>query len=392
MARLKGTHEGTVPGEDVVVARVDPGQLTGFTIVLTSDRRTDELANGFTRRGAEVMLAPVMRIVPLEEDEELIAATRAVIENPPDDVVVTTAIGFRGWVEAADTVGLAPRLLQTLARARLLVRGPKARGAVRAAGLSEQYVAPTEMSAEVVEHLIDQGVTGRRVVVQLHGYTDEPLLERLTEAGAQVRTVPVYRWGASPAPEAVRRAIEAVAAASVDAVVFTSAPGSEAFLEAARAAGRYDEVVAALSSRVVAAAVGDVTANPLRAAGIEPLVPDRWRLGALIRSVAEHLATHQVQQVSTAGGVLHLRGRQVLLDDTELPLSPAPLAMLRVLADRPGEVVDRHRLLAALPGAADLHAVEMAVTRLRAALGRPGVVQTVVKRGYRLCVDNGTCG
>jgi uroporphyrinogen-III synthase len=37
-----------------------------------------------------------------------------------------------------------------------------------------------------------------------------------------------------------------------------------------------------------------------------------------------------------------------------------------------------------LPGATDLHAVEVAIARLRAGLGCTGVVETVVKRGYRL--------
>lgn len=36
---------------------------------------------------------------------------------------------------------------------------------------------------------------------------------------------------------------------------------------------------------------------------------------------------------------------------------------------------------------ADEHAVEMAVARLRRGLGRPGIVETVVKRGYRLACD-----
>ena len=48
-------------------------------------------------------------------------------------------------------------------------------------------------------------------------------------------------------------------------------------------------------------------------------------------------------------------------------------------------VVSRPDLLAELSGGGDAHAVEMAVTRLRAALGAP-VVETVVKRGYRLAV------
>jgi DNA-binding response OmpR family regulator len=64
-------------------------------------------------------------------------------------------------------------------------------------------------------------------------------------------------------------------------------------------------------------------------------------------------------------------------------LAPGPMAVLRELAHRPGHVVGRPELIASLPGGGDGHAVEMAVTRLRAALGAP-VVETVVKRGYRL--------
>jgi uroporphyrinogen-III synthase len=42
----------------------------------------------------------------------------------------------------------------------------------------------------------------------------------------------------------------------------------------------------------------------------------------------------------------------------------------------------------ALPGdSRDGHAVEVAIGRLRTALGDPRMISTVVKRGYRLTVD-----
>ena len=65
----------------------------------------------------------------------------------------------------------------------------------------------------------------------------------------------------------------------------------------------------------------------------------------------------------------------------------APLAVLRALADQPGHVVSRRELMGHLPSglAASEHAVEVAVARLRSAVG-PRLVQTVVKRGYRLPV------
>jgi uroporphyrinogen-III synthase len=50
--------------------------------------------------------------------------------------------------------------------------------------------------------------------------------------------------------------------------------------------------------------------------------------------------------------------------------------------------VCRADLLRALPGTGtDTHAVETAVLRLRTALGDKNIVSTVVKRGYRLAVD-----
>lgn len=64
------------------------------------------------------------------------------------------------------------------------------------------------------------------------------------------------------------------------------------------------------------------------------------------------------------------------------------MTVLRKLIVRPGQVVSRRELLSLTPGDGnDEHAVEVAVGRLRAALGDPKIVLTVVKRGYRLAYE-----
>ena len=45
--------------------------------------------------------------------------------------------------------------------------------------------------------------------------------------------------------------------------------------------------------RLLMAAVGPITAGPLRAAGFEPLIPDRGRLGSLVRAVVTHFGGGQ---------------------------------------------------------------------------------------------------
>ncbi|MFI7064555.1 uroporphyrinogen-III synthase [Kribbella sp. NPDC050124] len=365
-----------------------PGPLSGCTIAITAHRRAEDLIASFERRGAKVLHAPTLQIVPVADDHTLIEATRRVIANPPDDVVVTTAVGFRGWIEAADTAGLAADLLGTLEQSRILARGPKARGAIRAAGLVEHWSARSETTAEVVEWLRDQGVDGRKIVVQLHGLSDPGLQDSLRGAGASVRGLEVYRWGPAPDAAVVERMIGQLCSGAVDAVVHTSAPGAQAMLDAAALSGQYDALLTSLrTGRVLNACVGPVTATPFATLGMEPLVPDRFRLGALIRIVTDRLTEDHARSIETEFGQLVIRGGAAVLDGVVLPLGPGPRAVLAALVAAGGDVVSRPELLAVLPGAEDVHAVEVTVNRLRTAVGRPELVRTVVRRGYRLAVE-----
>src|ERR1700760_2046921 len=74
--------------------------LTGFRVAVTSARRSDELCALLRKRGATVTSAAAIRMVPLPHDDELREHTESLIAQPPDIVVTTTGIGFRGWVSA----------------------------------------------------------------------------------------------------------------------------------------------------------------------------------------------------------------------------------------------------------------------------------------------------
>lgn len=359
--------------------------LAGYTVGVTADRRRDELAALLERRGARVVLAPALRIMPLADDTELLRATRTLLEQPPDVVIASTGIGIRGWLEAAEGWGLAEPLRAVLAGSYLVTRGPKARGALRAAGLTDDWSSPSECGAEVLDHLRARGLAGQRVALQLHGESQPEHTAALRAAGAEVVEVPVYRW-APPADLApLHRLVDLVAHRLVDAVTFTSAPAATALLKVAGPVGT-DTVLDALRTDVLAACVGPVTAAPLQRHGVPTVTPARARLGALVRAIADELPRRALT-LRIDRHELTLRGHAALVDGELRPLAPAPMAVLRALAAAPGRVLSRAALLRKLPRGADEHAVEMAVARLRAGLGTPRLVQTVVKRGYRLRVD-----
>jgi uroporphyrinogen-III synthase len=361
--------------------------LDGFTVAVTAARRREELTALLVRRGARVVEAPAIRIISTADDDELLAATRACIASSPDVVVATTGIGFRGWMEAADGWGLGEQLRACLSGAELLVRGPKAKGAVRAAGLAEAWSPTSEASDEVLARLLGQGVQGRRVAVQLHGEPVPGFTSALQDAGAQVLEVPVYRWVPAEDLRPLRRLVEQVVAGIVDCVTFTSAPAVASLLAVTGDLERSDALVSALSGPVLAACVGPVTAAPLERLGVPTVQPERARLGALVRTVVEELPSRQTRLVDSGGHRLELRGHSVLVDGSPVGLTARQAGVRTALVEEGGRVLSRSELLrrAWRDEPADEHAVEMTVARLRTALGPAGrVVQTVVKRGYRL--------
>jgi uroporphyrinogen-III synthase len=371
----------------VSVAAVPP--LAGFTVGVTAARRAEELATMLERRGAAVQQGAALRIVPVADDTELADATRALIARTPDITVATTGIGFRGWVEAADGWGIGEDLLAALGSGKLIARGPKARGAIRASGLVDAWSPPSESSAEVLDYLLAMGVDGLRIAVQLHGEPLPDVVEALAFAGAEVVEVPVYRWMPPADLGPLDRLIDTTLCGGIDALAFTSAPAAASLLARSAERGMHELMVDALRGPVLALCVGPVTAAPLEAVDVPTVQPHRSRLGAMVRRLEAEMPA-RVRRLPVAGHVLELRGHAVLVDGELRAVPPAGMALLRALARRPGRVVARGELLRALPGGSgDEHAVETAMARLRSALGRPKLVQTVVKRGYRLALDPG---
>lgn len=120
--------------------------LAGCRVLVTAQRRADELGAALVRRGAEVVHAPTLGVVARIDEARLVRRTADLVAVPPDVVVVTTGVGFRRWLETATAAGLRERLLETLGRTRLVARGPKAQHALLSVGLCADWVAEAETS------------------------------------------------------------------------------------------------------------------------------------------------------------------------------------------------------------------------------------------------------
>ena len=304
---------------------------------------------------------------------------------------MTTGIGFRGWIEAADAARARRAARRRCSRARGSSRADPRRAARSRPPGSPPTGSPSPRRAprspRCCSTRASPGATSpsSTTAPARTGWT-----RRSPPRVPGVRSLVVYRWGPPPDPAVVTASVRGVAAGEIDAVVFTSAPGAHAWLEAADDGGRRRRRSRALARRgsVVMAAVGPITAKPLQDRGIEPLVPDRGRLGALVRDARRALrrapgpADRSRARSRCTAATAVLDGHVLALTPTRPRGAPA--------AGRRG----RGRG-AAGPGAGRA-ARRLAATRTpprwpsRGCATRPAAAQlirTVVKRGYRLQLE-----
>jgi len=357
--------------------------LAGWAIAVTADRRAEEQADMLRARGASVVLAPMLAM-GRADDDDLAAATIPLLDDPPDLLVGTTAVGMRAWIASAWSRGLGAQLVDTLDSVTIIARGMKAAGAFLSEGLEVSWRAPGETLQEVLEHLLGLGVDGQRIAVQRHGGECTWFTDALTKAGAAVVEVDVYHWLPPASPEPGRRLLDAVAQGAVDAITFTSPPAASelARLGGAELIGQLDE------QRVVSVCVGPVTAARATEVGLPHVVSAvPSRLGPMVRTLTEALA-ERAHEVELAGIDLRVQGSCLLVGDQVERLTPRERALLEVLLLSRGAVVSKQVLSErAWDDRADDHTVEVTVNRLRGKLGPAAdALETRNRRGYRLAV------
>ncbi len=355
--------------------------LTGSRVLVTAQRRADDFALALERRGADVAIAPALGMESRIDEHTLLAQTRQVIDLHADIVVITTGIGFRGWLETAEVAGLGHDLLTALERRGWLSRTEGTR-CPAAAGLTPDWVAESETSAKIADFLVTEGVRGRMIAVQHQvpattaWSRDSPRRGRRRSrwsCTSGVRRPIRRRWRC---PSATRRTERSTLSPSRPRPVLPRgwrrcrSPGW----------GRDPPARQGRPTDPRRRRSGDRRAAPRRR--IDPLVPERARLGALVRLIVMRLGDDSTSVPTPAA--TRVRATSATVDHDVLPLSPGALAILRELAREPGRVRSREHLLAVMPGESDdPHAAEVAVARLRDVVGRD-VVRTVVKRGYAL--------
>lgn len=266
--------------------------FTGRTVLAFESRRAKEIATLIDTFGGRPLVAPAMREVPRESDDDALALAEGIVRGEFDAVIFLTGVGIRALLDATDRAARRAALVDALRRIRVIVRGPKPAAVLRELDVAVWANAPEpntwrELMAAVNARAGEWSLQGARVAVQEYGASNTELLEALRSAGATVTAVPTYQWAMPEDLEPLRAAVGAVIDGHVDVLLVTTGIQVVHFLSIAKSMGREQEVTAALG-RVVIGSIGPSASAVLRRHGLEPTFePSHPKMGLLVREATE---------------------------------------------------------------------------------------------------------
>jgi len=255
-------------------------------VAILETRTGAHLGELIARRGGVPLLAPALNEVPDIEPRtvvDLLAAWRA---DPYRMVIFQTGVGTRALFNVTDALDASAEMIRLLARATVVVRGPKPTGELNSRQVRIDLKAPSPFTTEtVLETIAGIDIHGARVLVQRYGAANEPLRRALEARGATVGEIATYRWALPDDVQPLVRLLDELAASRVDAVVFTSAVQIHNLHAVAASLGRAASLASHLTGPVIAS-IGPVCTRALAAYGIAPTFEaEPPKLGPLVAAL-----------------------------------------------------------------------------------------------------------
>jgi uroporphyrinogen-III synthase len=269
--------------------------FAGLRVLSLESRRAAEMAKLIETYGGAALVAPSMREIPLESNQQAQAFTRELLADGFDMVILLTGVGTRALARVAETVCTREEFVAALQRVPLVARGPKPVAALKEFGLAVTVAVPEpntwrELLAALDERRGTSPLQGKRVAVQEYGASNPELLAGLADRGARVTQVPVYEWALPEDTEPLRNAVAALARNDVDVALFTTSIQVIHLLKIAAEMNLHDAVRQAFA-RILVGSIGPVTSEELRGHGISvDFEPSHPKMGFLVNEVAQRSA------------------------------------------------------------------------------------------------------
>jgi uroporphyrinogen-III synthase len=268
------------------------GSFNGLSVLALESRRAREIARLIENLGGVPIVAPSVREVALESNQEALEFVRNLSAGLVDVVIFTTGVGVKALASAIESICSSEELARRLNDVVVVARGPKPIAALKELGVSVSLTVPEPNTWRELLAILDQNkenfpVAGRRVAVQEYGVSNPELSAGLKERGAIVTLVNVYQWALPEDLAPLEQAIESLIRGDVHVLLVASSVQIRHLFEVAERMKKADLLHEALS-RVVITSIGPLTSEEIRGRGLSVDIEcTHPKMGFLAQEAAE---------------------------------------------------------------------------------------------------------
>ena len=264
----------------------------GLCVLALESRRAREMAKLIANFDGVPMVAPSVREIPLESNQEALEFARKLAAGQFDMVIFTTGAGVRALAAAVQNEFSAAELSRYLNLVAVVARGPKPVAVLRELGVRVSLSVPEPNTWRDLLTLLDERrgafpLAGCRIAVQEYGVTNPELFAGLEKRGAMVTPVNVYQWALPEDLTPLQKAVESVINGNVHVLLVASSVQIRHLFTVAERMAKVQALHESLA-RVVITSIGPMTSEELRRRSLKVDIEcTHPKIGILVQEAAE---------------------------------------------------------------------------------------------------------
>ena len=275
-----------------------PNDFHGLRVLSFESRMAAEMGRLIRRHAGEPLVVPALREIPipLQDNGAVFRFGVKLILQQVDIVILMTGVGAKALFDVLQTRYPLAEIIEALKKTILVTRGPKPLAVLKAMGVEANITVPEPNTWHDVIATLDyyRPVQGLKIAIQEYGVTKPEMVDDLKKRGAEVFSVPVYRWALPEDTGALQAAIGQVASGGCDAMLITNAAQIDHVMQLAERSN-VTEAFRNGCRRIVVASIGPTASEGLKHHELPvDFEPSHPKMGILVKELSEHV--HALRQ------------------------------------------------------------------------------------------------
>ena len=279
-----------------------PSDFHGLRVLSFESRMAAEMARLIRRNGGEQLVVPALREIPipLQDNGAVFRFGVKLILHQVDILILMTGVGAKALFEVLQTRYPLAEIVEALKKTIVVTRGPKPLAVLKAMGLEGNITVPEPNTWQDVIATLDyyRPVQGLKIAIQEYGVSKPEMIEDLKKRGAEVFSVPVYRWALPEDTGPIEAAIAEVLNGAFDAMVITNAAQVDHVMQLAER-GQHVQPFREACKKMVVASIGPTATENLKHHDLQvDFEPSHPKMGILVKELSEQV--HALRQAKSA--------------------------------------------------------------------------------------------